>query len=282
MSDANDFLSRYTASAVGDSLAADIIRYVHDQRGLWQMARPEFWFQLVKNSPAERLAAIKRVYCNFEESTSPAAAENTDVEEDRLRRTAHFLRSWFHVYVLPRWRRLIPTVHASGPDSDYYQLMALMRERRGFEPYAAAPARGMAVRMVTRALLTEQVHAEQRAQQHAVDQLDLSVSFELCTPAERREGRLLRGLELRKRLREHRNGVRDAGGADNNVAAADETTFDDYKVAVLRCANAVEAQQLEASSQAASESFVITLWRRDPGKQVTVNIQGVDPAGRMR
>lgn len=228
-------LSR-AAAAAADRLARACLLHVLNEQAVHQMASLSFWRRFID---------------------SPTNANDGDNDNDddsdydawpQRPRDAFALRAWFHADVLAGdWKGICDgdTVRfpIASTDRDYIALMALMRERHGWQAYgpeladwtAAAtteetPERAPAALLRvpdTRALRSARMRAAAQAQRQSVDALDLCVSFELCTAAERRAGVVLDATEMRQRLREHRaNGQQpadDDGAADGAISLAEYT-----------------------------------------------------------
>lgn len=147
------------------------------------------------------------------------------------------MRSWFHEHVAPAWPQFVRDTATGSrlavdtPAHSFYTMLATIRRRGGFArdtPTLAAIGGGRSVTAADddanaeRRLRSDRARAQVVAHRSTVSQLDLSMSYDMCTADERRVGVLLRPPEVRHRLaaesRCNQGGSGGRGGRVGNAA----------------------------------------------------------------
>lgn len=242
-----------TSSDNAASLAIITLRYAYEQQGLWQIATHHFW-QRFLDQPGHN---------DWQPAADGVAAPS--------HRDALALRAWFHATVLPQWTRHARHggIEAGSAPHDYMALLALMRERNGFEhnaPELQMAQAGLDLTMCSdwRTLRSERRRAEEDAQRRTVDLLDLTVSYELGSLEERSAGTLLSADQVRERLRERRERPTAEQSSLNDDAA-----FARYEVAVRQQLATVDHDTEQLSPRLVTVSLVRLVQHRSSQAVVT-------------
>lgn len=258
---------RPTASASSDRLARLCLLHVLNEQALWEMASLSFWQRFIASDTG---------------SIVWPPADATGIAAPRIQKDAFALRAWFHSAVLTGWKRICDGDRISFPvgstDCEYFALMGLMRERHGWNAYgpelsewttttttttatttsdATVPLPAVLLIKNARALRTSRMRAAAAAGKQQIDTLDLSVSYKLCTPDERRTSVLLNVAQMRERLRCYR-----ASGHEDDMDYA--VSYADYAESVISQIHAADNHRTSSVADPESRPIQCSVFDMQP------------------